>query len=136
VSTEQSFAYWRALGTIYSGWVKVNHDAVTEGISLLRSGSAAYRATGAAAWAPFHLSLLARACEIAEQVEEASSLVVDEALQIVERTGERWFEAELNRQKGELLLRQKQPEAAEALYCKSLSIAESRKRSSGNCVPE
>ena len=122
VSTEQSFEYWRALGTIYRGWAKINYGEVTEGVFLLRSGSTAYGATGAAAWAPFHLGLQARAVEIAGQVEEAA-LLVDEALQIVERTGERWFAAELNRHKGKLLLRQGHPEAAEELYCKALSIA-------------
>jgi len=49
---------------------------------------------------------------------------LDEAFQIVERTGERWFEAELHRNKGQLLLRQGHPEAAEELYRKALSIAE------------
>ena len=48
---------------------------------------------------------------------------LDEALQIVERTGERWFAAELDRHKGQLLLRQGHPEAAEELYRKALSIA-------------
>jgi class 3 adenylate cyclase/predicted ATPase len=123
VSTEQSFAYWRALGTIYGGWVKVNFGDVTEGIFLLRSGSAAYRATGAAAWAPFHLGLLARACEIAGQIEEAVTLL-DDALQIVERTGERWFEAELNRQTGELLQRQEQIESAAERFRNARRIAE------------
>ncbi len=41
-----------------------------------------------------------------------------------ERTGERWFAAELNRHKGQLLLRQGHTEAAEELYRKALSIAE------------
>ena len=49
VATEQGFPYWRAVGTIYRGWVKVKNGDVAEGISLLRSGSAAYRATGAEA---------------------------------------------------------------------------------------
>ena len=47
VATEQGFPLWRAQGTIYRGWVKVKNGDVAEGISLLRSGSAAYRATGA-----------------------------------------------------------------------------------------
>ena len=71
VATEQGFPYWRAQGTIYRGWVKVKNGDVAEGISLLRSGSAAYRATGAEVWMPYHIALLARACEIAGQVEEA-----------------------------------------------------------------
>jgi predicted negative regulator of RcsB-dependent stress response len=52
------------------------------------------------------------------------ALFWDEALQIVERTGERWLAAELNRHKGQLLLRQRHSEAAEELYRKALSIAE------------
>jgi predicted ATPase len=49
---------------------------------------------------------------------------LDDALQIVERTGECWFAAELNRKKGQLLLRQGHSEVAEELYCKAFSIAE------------
>ena len=71
---------------------------------------------------PHYIALLARAFEIAGQVEEAATLL-DEALQIVERTGERWFAAELNRHKGQLLLRQGHAEAANEFYRKALSIA-------------
>src|SRR5262249_28685439 len=56
-------------------------------------------------------------------IEEGLTLL-DDALQIVGRTGERWFAAELNRHKGQLLLRQGHLEAAEELYLKALSIAE------------
>src|SRR5262249_53164997 len=103
--------------------VKVKNRDVAEGISLLRSGSAAYRTTGAEMWAAHYTAILARACEIAGKMDEALTLLA-EALQIVERTGERWIEAELNRHKGQLLLRQGHPEAAEELYRKALSIAE------------
>jgi len=60
---------------------------------------------------------------MAGQIEEALT-VSDEALQIAETTGERWFAAELNRHKGRLLLRQGRSDAAEELYRKALSIAE------------
>ena len=123
VTTEQGFPFWRALGTIFHGWVKAKNGDVTEGVSLLRSGSTAYRATGAGAWIPYQIALLVRACEIAGQIEEGLTLL-DEALQIVERTRESWFAAELNRHKGQLLLRQGHSEAAEELYRKALSIAE------------
>jgi predicted ATPase len=122
VATEQGFPHWAAEGTICRGWVKVKHGDVTEGMSLLRSGSSAYRATGAELWLPYHIALLARACGDAGQIEEAATLF-DNALQIVERTGERWFEAELNRLKGQLLLRQGDAEPAEELYCKAVCIA-------------
>jgi predicted ATPase len=122
VTTEQRLPHWGAQGTIYRGMAKVMNGDVAKGISLLRSGSSAYRATGAEAGMPHYIALLSEACEITGQVEEAATLL-DEAFQIVERTGERWFAAELNRHKGQLLLRQGHSEAAEELYRKALSIA-------------
>jgi predicted ATPase len=123
VAAEQGFPLWRAHGTILCGWVMVKNGDVAEGIPLLRSGSAAYRGTGAEGWMPSYIALLARACEIAGQVEEGLRLL-DDALQIVERTGVRWDEAELYRYKGQLLLQQGHSEAAEELYRRALSIAE------------
>jgi predicted ATPase len=72
---------------------------------------------------PYHIALLARAYEIAGQIEEGLTQL-DDALQIVERTGERWLDAELYRHKGQLLLRQGHSEAAEELYRNALRIAE------------
>ena len=69
------------------------------------------------------VALLARGYEIAGQIEEAMTQLND-GLRIMEKAGERWLEAELNRHKGELLLLQGQPEAAEELYRKALSNAE------------
>ncbi len=65
---------------------------------------------------------MAKAFEIAGEIGEAVTLL-DDALQIVERTGERWLEADLNREKGQLVLRQGHPVAAEELYRKAQSIA-------------
>jgi class 3 adenylate cyclase/predicted ATPase len=126
VATERGFPYYRARGTIYRGWVKLKNGHVAEGMSLLRSGAIAYRATGAEIYMAYYIALIAEACEIAGQVEEAVTLL-DEAFQIVAKTGERWFAAELNRRKGQLLLRQGHAEAAVELYRKALSIAERQK---------
>jgi len=125
VATDQGFLFWRPMGTIYRGWVKVQDGDVTQGILLMRNALAAYRATGAELWVPYYTAFLARACEIAGQVEEAAVLL-DDALQIVERTGERWYLAELHRHKGQLLLQQGHAEAAEELFRKALSIAQER----------
>jgi class 3 adenylate cyclase/predicted ATPase len=116
-TTEQGFPQMRAMGAIYRGWAKVKNSDITVGISLLRSGSTAYRATGADAFMPYFIALLASACEITAQTDEAL-ILLDDALQIVGRSGERWFEAELNKRQ-----RRGHPEAAEELYRKALSIA-------------
>jgi class 3 adenylate cyclase/predicted ATPase len=122
VATEQGFPLYKMLGTIYRGWVKVNTGDLPAGISLLRSGSSAYSATGAKTRIPYHVALLAKAYEIAGQVEEALFLL-DEALQIAESIGERWFASELYRHKGRLMLRQGDSDAAENLYREALAIA-------------
>ena len=75
---------------------------------------------------PHFLSLLAGGCESAGQAEEGLALL-EEALQIADRMGERWFLAELNRHKIQLLRRLGHSEAAEGEYRKSLSIAQEQK---------
>ena len=72
---------------------------------------------------PHYLAFLARACELAGQIEEAVTLL-DDGLQIAGRTGARWLGAELNRHKGELILRQGHAEEAEEPYRNALGIAE------------
>ena len=122
VATEQGLPFYHAWGAIFRGRAKVNDGDVAEGIALLRDGVAAYRATGAVMWLPHFIALLAGAHAEAGQVEAAVTLL-DEALRTGERTGERWFAAELNRQKGELLLRQGDADGAEELYLKALGSA-------------
>ena len=122
VATEQGFPHWRAEGTIFRGWALVKNGNLVEGVSLLRSGCTAYRATGAELWMPHYTAVLATACGMAGKVEEGLTLS-DDALEIVARTGERWVEAELYRQKGRLLLRQGRTQSAEEQYCNALGIA-------------
>jgi predicted ATPase len=98
VAIELGFLHWRAQGTICRGWAKFKIGDVTEGMSLLRNGLDTYRATGAEQYIPEYLTLMALAYEIDGQIEEGLALL-DDALRIVKRTGERWFIAELNRQK-------------------------------------
>jgi len=123
VAAEQGFLHWSAMAPIYRGWVKVKSGEVTEGVHLLRRGLDAFRATGTKVHVPYFTALLAAACDIAGHIEEASTLL-DDALQMVDRTGERWFAAELNRLKGQLLLRQGRTEAAEEFHWRALRIAQ------------
>jgi predicted ATPase len=122
VATEQGFPVWYALGTTFRGWVKVKTGDVAVGLCLLRSGSATNRATGAELIVPYSLALLAEAYEIAGKTTDAM-IQLDDALEIVERTGEHWLAAKLYRHKGRLLLGQGRSEAAEELYQKALSVA-------------
>ena len=84
----------------------------------------ALRAAGAVLGWPFFLAILAEAHEKAGQAEEGLVLIA-EALEFVARTGERDYEAEVHRVKGELLLARSpsDPAGAEASFREALDVA-------------
>jgi predicted ATPase len=69
----------------------------------MHQGLAAKRAGGAEIQVPYYLGLLADAYRQLRLMPDALLLLTD-ALDRVERTGERWFEAELHRMKAEVLI--------------------------------
>jgi predicted ATPase len=103
LSSEQGFPHWLAWGTIVRGWALAEQGQGEEGIAQIRQGLTNYRATGAELFRPHHLTLLAEAYERVGQAVEGLR-VLAEALAAVNRTGERWYEAELYRLKGQLTL--------------------------------
>ncbi|HEV8713986.1 MAG TPA: AAA family ATPase, partial [Candidatus Binatia bacterium] len=129
LSTEQGFPYWLALGTIWRGWALAARGQTEEGIAQIRQGLAAYQATGAEAGRPWYLALLAEAYGKVGQAEEGLN-VLTEALEVVNKTGERMYEAELYRLKGMLTLQSKvsSPKSqvereAEEFFQKAIEIA-------------
>ncbi|MGA9722128.1 MAG: adenylate/guanylate cyclase domain-containing protein [Candidatus Binatus sp.] len=104
LATEHGFPFWSAFQTILLGWVLVKQGKADEGIAHMRRGMEAYRATGAELLRPYLMGLLAEALGDMGSTERGLALVT-EALDTVEKTGERFYEAELYRQKGELLFR-------------------------------
>jgi predicted ATPase len=124
LSIEQGFPYWLAEGTIRRGWALAEQKQVEEGITQIRQGLASYQATGAEVLRSYYLALLAEACAKGGQSEEELSILA-EALALVYKTGERFYEAELYRLKGELLLARPahQTAEAEACYHQALDIA-------------
>ena len=105
LAKEQGFAFFLAMETVLSGWALTKRGQGENGITQIRHGLAAYRATGAEVHRAYLLALLAEAYAALEQPEEGLT-VLNEALGLVNETGERFYEAELYRLKGELLLRQ------------------------------
>jgi predicted ATPase len=103
LSVEQGFPFWSALGTIVRGWALAEQGQAEEGIGQMRQGLAALRVTGAEMFRPWFLTLLAEAYGKEGQTEEGLNALA-EALVQVDKTGERYWEAELYRLKGELTL--------------------------------
>jgi predicted ATPase len=123
LSSERGFAQYMAVGRPLRGWALAMQEQGEEGIAQLQQGLAAYRAVGSGLDRPRLLLMLAEAYGKVGQPEEGLSAVT-EALATVYKTGERWWEAELHRLKGELLLRRASPtEEVEACFRQALDIA-------------
>jgi TOMM system kinase/cyclase fusion protein len=101
--TEQGFPYYLAWGTVMQGWVLAEQGQREEGSTQMRQSLAALRATGAELRQPYYLAMLAEACGKMAQAEEGLE-VLAEAMAAMDKSEERFYEAELYRLKGELTL--------------------------------
>jgi tetratricopeptide (TPR) repeat protein len=103
IATKQGLASLLAWATIFRGWALATQGQGEAGIAQIRQGLAALRATETADFRTNHLTLLADAYQTVGE-PEAGLAVLAEAAALVEKTEERFWEAEIYRLKGELLL--------------------------------
>jgi predicted ATPase len=117
LAMEQGFSYLMAYGAVLRGWALAQQvGQAQEGIEQIQQGMMDYRATGAKVGRPYFLALLAEAYGTLGQ-PEAGLTVLTEALTLMDTTGERVWEPELYRLKGELLLQQNSGNQVEAEAC-------------------
>jgi len=126
LATEQGYPHFVGTGTCFRGWATVALGGpIVEGINELHRGLAAKRATGADIKIPYYFGLLAEAHRRIGRTSEGLTLL-SEALEVVERTDERWFEAELCRLSGEVLRAKGDSDGAELWFSRSLSKAQAQ----------
>jgi len=90
-------------GRILRGWALAMQGDAATGVAHIQQGLVAVQSMGLKLYRPYFLYLLAEAYGQAGQ-PEAGLTVLAEALTLVATTEERWWEAELYRLRGELLL--------------------------------
>ncbi|MCI0420206.1 MAG: hypothetical protein L0312_13445, partial [Acidobacteria bacterium] len=105
LASEHGLVFYLAQATITRGWTLVEQGRHVEGIEQMRRGLTEYEATGAKLLRPHLLALLAEALGKAGRPEEGL-IVLAEALVVSQQSGNRYYDAELYRLKGELLLMQ------------------------------
>jgi predicted ATPase len=124
LATEQGFPHFVGSGTCFRGWAMLAvGGSIEEAISRMRWGLATKRATGAEIKVPYYLGLLAEAHRRANRIADGMSLL-NEALELVERTDERWYEAELYRLMAEALITKSDRHDAERWLCRALRTAQ------------
>ena len=96
IASKQQFPYWLAVGTILQGWAQFEQGQVEDGIAQLNQGLADYRNTGARLMSSYFLALIAEAY-LKSNRPKAAQKILTEALNVVETTGERYWQPELQR---------------------------------------
>ena len=124
LSSEHGLVLSLARQKAYYGWTLAMQGDGEEGIVQIRQGLESQSSTGSILGYPQMHALLAEAYGTIGQVKEGLAALA-EAMAMVDNTGERWYEAELHRLKGQLLLQHSADNATEAETCfhQALDIA-------------
>jgi predicted ATPase len=113
LATAHGFPLWEAWGMSMRGWALTMQGQGEAGLAQVRQGITAFRATGAALNVPYLCTVLAELCGHLGHTDDGLQALA-EAHTLVEQHDERWWEAEIYRLRGILLLRQPGTPQAEA----------------------
>jgi len=124
LADEGGAQYWKALGTAVRGWLFAATGKASDAVRAITSGITSLRSTGATLYVPMHLQYLAMAYSELGQLDDARRCI-DDAIETMERSKEKWCEAEVNRIAGEIALKSLAPdrEKAEAYFDRALTVA-------------
>jgi class 3 adenylate cyclase/predicted ATPase len=126
LATEKGFPYWLSIGRVMKASVEAADDPVHTTIGRLRDRVADHHALGTNLFMPYFLAIAADAALRAGETD-AGQATLDEAETFLERTGERWWDTEIYRLRGKLVMAQDGDCAeAERLFRKALALAGDR----------
>jgi len=124
LAAAHGFPFFTAFGAMLRGWALAHQRQAHEGIEHIRQGLAAMQVTGIEIARLYFLALLAEAYGTIGQPVPGLE-VLAEALPRVDTTRDRWYEPELHRLKGALLLQQSADHhaAAQGCFLRALEVA-------------
>ena len=112
LAAAQGFPNWLAQGLVHLGWSIAAQGNPEEGIAKIKEGLGIWRMTGSVLVTPVFLYMLADAHSRLGEAGEARA-VIQEALTLINQTGERVWEPEIRRFLGDLCLSESPAEAGE-----------------------
>jgi predicted ATPase/class 3 adenylate cyclase len=123
LATGHGLPRWLAQEAVLRGWLLVEQGRAVAGIAQMLKGMAVER-RASGSWEMYCNALVAEAYRKAGQTSEGLNIVTD-ALATAQRTGCHYYDAELRRIEGELLLAKTMPDEqqAEACFQNALKVA-------------
>jgi class 3 adenylate cyclase/predicted ATPase len=122
LAQEKLAPLWRAHAIIIRGRALSMKAQAADSVKLIETGLKDFESTGATHFKPFFLAELALAYGQCAEFGKATDCIL-EALNTVEKTKERWAEAEIYRVAGELSLGVRNTHDAEAQFTRAISVA-------------
>jgi predicted ATPase len=124
LADERGAPYWKATGTALQGWLFVLTGRASDAVLAITSAITSLRSTATTLYEPRHLWYLAMAYAEVGELGDAQRCI-DDAIEKVERSKEKWCEAEVNRVAGEIALKSLAPdtEKAENYFDRALAVA-------------
>ena len=124
LADEKGAAPWKADGMMNQGCVSALTGKASNAIQMITTGLIAWRSAGATVRVPEYVSYLASAYADIGLFDDAWRCVGD-AIAAMEKTKERWFEAEVHRLAGEIVLKSPQSDSAKAqsYFERALAVA-------------
>ncbi len=127
VATEGGFSVWVAYGKVHQTSLRFADQRSDSALDALRESVTAIPQMGVHMNTPYYMSLLARAYRQAGRTE-AGLQALEEAQVSIDARGEVWWEAEIQRLGGEILLSQSRANAGDAEACFERALQISRRQ--------
>jgi predicted ATPase len=128
VAHEHGIALWVAFGAFLEAWVELRSGVPDIGLTNLRRAAALLQRDNVGAFQPLVRTALAEA-EARNGETTAALATLDHALEDFGSSGQRWFDAEIDRMRGEILLEQNpaDPGLAEEAFLAAIAVARHQK---------
>jgi len=124
LSENQVFPVRYTIGTVFRGWSLARGGSAEEGIALMQGALADLDQDNQNYALTFYIALLIDAT-LANGMYPEVSRTLNKAFDLIERTGERWWEAELHRLRGQYLAEATdRTDEAEVCYQSALRLAQ------------
>ena len=128
LSKDQEMPQWSAFAKFLEGWSESRTGGASAGISGMRNAIAFLQEQRIALFGPLFKSLLAEVEAETGQITTAIA-TINQALAESDRNGQRRYDAELHRTRGEILLKHNpaDPAPAEAAFLAAIAVAQAQK---------
>jgi predicted ATPase len=128
LAAEHGLVLYRAMAEVLTGWAIASQEQAPDAVERMRQGLDRWESTGARLVRPQFLALLADSCP--PDATDQRLGILDEALSLADTTGERIYEAELCRLRGEQFRARGDEEAAEQAFYQALAVARTQSATS------